>query len=136
MAATACAYMMNWATELFQKDEVAEVMAGLRDAHASPAEFVDAVSAYADPHTADLLREEFAELPPITITMMLEAWSMARQGGRELRMESVIPDEPFTFARNRRVRVSVEAEEDAVRVLLSHIPTRHAEWYAPAALSA
>ena len=93
-------------------------------------EIVDAfVRLSDDEQQSQLLRLEMAELPPIVVSTILDAWVMAETAGKELRLESVPPSRPLEFARSRRVAVAVALDETGVTVSLSHVPGRHAEWY-------
>jgi hypothetical protein len=136
MAISSCRDTVSWVTEVFGTPDVARRLRELRSAHATAPEFVEAIASLSHPAIAGTIREEFGQLPAATVMTVIEAWAMADAGNKPFEMVSVRPEEPVAFARSRRVRVTVDAEEDAVRVFLSHIPTRHADWYSPLALSA
>jgi len=85
---------------------------------------------------AGLVREELAELPAATAEVIVRTWAMAAAAGKRFEMQSVRPERPVEYARERRVRVAIDMDEDGVIVSLSHVPGRHASWYRPAALVA
>ena len=100
----------------------------LREALESPVEPLRAaekVIAGADPQRAELASQEFAELPQLAISTMLHAWLEAETRGVAFEAHSLPPERPLEFARNRRVRITVDEEDSAIQVRLSHIPTRH-----------
>jgi hypothetical protein len=100
----------------------------LRQALESPFEPLRAaekVIASADRDHAELALKEFAELPELAISTMLQAWLAADSRGLGFEAHSVPPDHPLEFARRRRVRITVDEEESAIHVGLSHVPTRH-----------
>lgn len=63
--------------------------------------------------------------------MILQSWALATESGKRCELASRKPAEPLDFARHRRVRITVDSEDDAVCVGLSHVPGHHAQWYAP-----
>ena len=136
MSATECEDVVGWLTALFALDPVKEQLRGLRVANATSPEFIDAIASMAGPDRKETILREFAELPEMTVTTILDAWAMADRAGKSFAVKSVRPDRPIAFAHSRRVRLTVDAEDDGVRVLLSHVPNRHAPWYSPVAVFA
>jgi hypothetical protein len=116
---------------IYQDETAREAMRELRLRHAEPAEYVEALASFANPEVAPTIRREFLELPALTISVIMEAWHLADSNGKPFEVVSVRPERAIEFARTRRVRVAVEAESDVARVLISHVPTRHAAWYTP-----
>jgi hypothetical protein len=74
---------------------------------------------------ADIVTTEIEQLPAAAVRTMLTAWREASEQNLKFRARSVLPDRPLEFARNRRVRVVVDRNQDSMEVQLSHIPTRH-----------
>ncbi|MPZ97944.1 MAG: hypothetical protein GEU80_01190 [Dehalococcoidia bacterium] len=118
-------------TTLFAQEDTKRALHRLRDEQAPPDAFVELLTAHAAPEIGDLMRIEFAELPTTTVATIIEAWAMADAAGKAFEVLSVKPERPLEFARHKRVRFTVDAEEDRVRVFVSHVPTRHASWYSP-----
>lgn len=123
-------------TEFFADAEVKKTLRTLRAIGATREDYIELMSRHADPTVAAVIREEFAVLPKIALSTLLDAWDLADAAGKPFEVVSLAPDEPIRFARHRQVRITIDVAEDAVRTGLSHIPTRHAEWYAAAAVSA
>ena len=117
---------------IYENETAREAMRELRLRNAEPAEYVETLASFASPEVAPTIRREFLELPALTITVIMEAWHLADANAKPFEVVSMKPERAIEFARTRRVRVAVEAEADVARVLISHIPTRHATWYAPA----
>ena len=100
----------------------------LRDALESPVEPLRAaerVIAAADAGRTPMTHEEFRELPQLALSSMLHAWLEADSRGLAFEAHSAPPEKPLEFAHARRVRVTVDEEQEAIHVSLSHIPTRH-----------
>ncbi len=123
-------------TVLFAEPAIAARLRELHAARAEAAAFIEALTASATPEIAATIRMEFAELPSVTAFAIIEAWAMADGAGKRFELVSAPPEHPLDFARHSRVRIAIDAEEDCVRVSLSHVPTRHAAWYAPRVLAA
>ena len=136
MANVACIESGWYMTKAFEDAEIQEAVRKLRAENASPEAFVEMFASDAPAEVADNLRAEFRELPEITLVCMIESWAMAARAGKRFSVESLRPEKPLVFARHRRVRVTVEADDDQVRVILSHVASRHAQWYAPSVKSA
>ena len=131
MADTHCEELGWWLTSAMNTPEVADILRQLRAGHAPLKAVVAALATAAPRALAQQIEAEFAELPRTTMAIIIDAWAMANEGGRRFEVRSVRPDRPVEFARKSRVRVAVEAEDDGVTVLVSHIASRHADWYAP-----
>jgi len=132
MSLTGCEPMTAALTSLLARPDVASTLRRLVEGHASIEDQIDALVAFADPSVAAGALAEFRELPRLTATMILQSWALADGAGKRFELMSRKPSEPLDFARQKRVRITVDSEESAVRVALSHVPGRHAEWYAPA----
>lgn len=130
MTAVGCLPTTMAVTELLRLDCVAAEWRRLKAAGASERDFVEAMCEVVPPGVAEVIREEFAVLPALTLATLIDGWSLADAGGKEFEFVSVAPAEPVEFARKRRVRLTVDVEEDRVVVSLGHIATRHADWYA------
>lgn len=112
-----------------------EVRAALREMIAAgvPVETqVEMLAQRAEPGTASGALRELRELPRVAASMILQAWQLADGADKRFEVVSTAPGAPLDFARHKRFRIVVDSESDAVRVGLSHVPGRHAAWYAPA----
>ena len=76
---------------------------------------------------------EFNQLPRTTISQVLDTWTMAAKAGKTWAVSSEKPEQTMEFARTKKVRLVTEADDDGIRLVLSHVATRHAEWYRPEA---
>jgi hypothetical protein len=103
---------------------------------AMPEAFVDLIAKGLDDVNREILRDEVRQLPAAMIPLVLEAFGFACTSGKTFQMVSELPGEPLEYARSKRVRFAVDYEEDGVRLAVSHVPTRHAGWYRPDAVSA
>lgn len=130
MSANGCLPTTMAVTELLRFDCVAAEWRRLKAAGAGEREFVEAMCAAVPPAIAEVIREEFAVLPALTLQTLIDGWSLADAGGKQFEFVSVPPSEPIEYARRKRVRLTVDVEEDRVVVSLGHIATRHADWYA------
>jgi hypothetical protein len=92
---------------------------------------IEVLTREADGTTASGVASEFRELPRLTAATIIQAWHLADADGKPFELVSERPRTPLDFARTRRVRITVDSEADVVRVALSHVPGRHAPWYAP-----
>jgi hypothetical protein len=110
-------------------------MLGLKARSASHSDYFDLMARNAAPDVAATLRAEFAELPPLALSTLVDACALAHASGRPLEVVSVGPDGPIEFARQRRVRITIDVEEERIRIALSHVASHHATWYAAAALA-
>ena len=126
MAATGCEEFLWWFCERQAVD--AEFRARLAEAMHSPVDPVASairVIADADADYAPTATKEFEELPAFAVSTLLHAWLEATSRGLPFAAHSVRPERPLEFARERRVRVSVDESDRGIDVRLSHIPTRH-----------
>jgi hypothetical protein len=136
MTQSACIEMGWWFTTAFGDEEIRERLRELRGRQAPLTEIVGTLARLAPAGVGEQMLAEFAELPSVTLSAIMDSWAMADAAGKRFEVESVRPEAPRDFARHRRVRIAIEAEEDVVRVQVSHVASRHASWYAPAVLSA
>ena len=44
-------------------------------------------------------------------------------------MTSEQPEQTMEFARSNKVRLVTEADDEGITLTLSHVATRHAQWY-------
>jgi hypothetical protein len=131
MGATGCEPTTAVLTSLLARPDVRSALRELM-ANGAPIDAqLHAVVRFADPATAANVLHEFQELPRLTVAMILQAWQLADSAGKPFELFSERPTAPVDFARHKRVRIVVDSESDTVRVGLSHIPGRHAVWYAP-----
>ncbi len=133
--AAGCLAITERATDVLGSEEGRSLALELLERGAAPSAFVDALASQCDPDTASLLREEMAELPSNLVETIVNSWVLAAAAGKSFQLRSVPPREPLDFARNRRVRLAVDVEDDGVIVSLSHIPGRHAAWAQPVAVA-
>lgn len=89
------------------------------------------LTSYLDDATAADLRAEFRELPSITGEEIVVAFTLAEAVGKTFVFESVAPDGPLSFARNRQVRYILDITEHEVRLGVAHVAGRKAQWYQP-----
>jgi len=132
MSVTACEPMTAALTSLLSRPEVQVALRPVIESNASLSEQFAVLVRFAEPGIARSALAEFQELPELTATAILQSWNTAARAGKHFEVHSVRPSTPLEFARHKRVRITIDSEEDAVRVGLSHVPGRHAEWYAPA----
>ncbi|MEX2447098.1 MAG: hypothetical protein WD734_07130 [Dehalococcoidia bacterium] len=119
------------AERLFETDESFQAeMTELLNSDCHPHAFADALASRLPADQAEALRAEFAELPFWIGRSLTANWRLAREAGKRLELRSVPPRNLMAAARTRRVELSVAVDDDAVIVELSHVPARHAEWYA------
>ncbi len=130
MSATGCVPTTMSVTALLAQSEVRESWRRLRAAGATEREFVEAMCRFTPSEIARTMREEFEVLPPLTVRSLVDAWSLADACGKRFQFASVAPAQPMVFARHRRVRLTIDVDEDCVTLSLAHIGTRHADWYA------
>ncbi len=132
MAYTSCVTITESTTEELNSERGRARALDLLAAGAPAADYIAALAEHMPKWEADLLRQEFEELPASMVNTIVQAWVMAESAGREFTLTSVRPDRPLEFARSQRVRFQVDIEADRVVVALSHVPGRHADWYQPA----
>jgi hypothetical protein len=117
-------------TELLELPEVQKAWRELRASGATEGEFVESMCRFTPMDVGRTIREEFEVLPALTVKSLVDAWSLADAGGKRFQFASVAPAQPLVFARRRRVRLTIDVDEDCVTLSLGHIATRHADWYA------
>ena len=123
-------------TDIFNSPDVQIELRRLRSQHAGPRQYLDLITSHADPDAAAGIRAEFDELPASTMMAFVEGWALADASGMPFEIASERPARPIEFAKARRVTVAIEAEEHLVRVVVSHVASRHAAWYRPTFASA
>lgn len=131
MGMSSCAAVALHVTTVAGSDEQREALTHALAASSSLEHVVDAFLAMCPVEMAELVREELAELPAHTVSTIVNAWIAAETAGKTFELRSAAPDTPLAFARDRRVRIAVDMDNRGVVVSLSHIPGRHADWYAP-----
>ena len=88
------------------------------------------VAHLAPPEAATMLRE-YAQLSPRVWTAMANAWRDADDAGVEFHLVTEQPEHPLQAARDQQATWKVAESRYAVTFTLSHMPSRHAAWYAP-----
>lgn len=136
MVLSDCGIITAYLTDLFESPEIKTMLRAYRANGATRDQYIDLMADHAEPAMARLVRAEFAMLPAVAVTTLIDAWAMADFAGKELEVASIAPDAPIEFAHTNRVRITVDAEDDRVSVGISHLPNRHAQWYGLAAQSA
>jgi len=129
MGSMGCRETVEWFTVAQAEDE--EFRTQLRSLwRAAELDFesMAALISAREPSIGALVAEELSALPREAILAMLRAWSDAVDRGVRFRLVSEPPAAPLAFARNRRVQVVLEFEEEAIAVRLSHVPHRHPRW--------
>lgn len=135
MGHSACVDISAFVTTELQSPDGKQAIIALLTDGVEGRSLVEHLAGRTDANMAELLMREIEELPQTLVQTIQQAWEMATAGGREFALVSTPPDRPLEFARNQRVRVTVDVEADRVVVALSHVPGRHAAWYQEAALS-
>ncbi len=136
MVLSDCGIITAYLSDLFESPEIKTMLREYRASGATRAQYVDLMADYAEPEMARLVRAEFAMLPAVAVTTLIDAWAMADFAGKTLEVASIAPDAPLEFAHSNRVRITIDAEDERVSVGISHLPNRHAGWYGLAAQSA
>jgi hypothetical protein len=136
MVMSDCGIITAYLTDLFEQPEIKTILREYRASGATRNQYVDLMAEYAEPAMARKVRAEFAMLPAVAVTTLIDAWAMADFAGKTLEVASIAPDAPLEFAHSNRVRITIDAEDDRVSVGISHLPNRHAGWYGLAAQSA
>lgn len=136
MVMSDCGIITAYLTDLLESPEIKTILREYRASGATRDEYVALMAQYAEPEMARKVRAEFAMLPAVAVTTLIDAWAMADFAGKALEVASIAPDAPLEFAHSNRVRITIDAEDDRVSVGISHLPNRHAGWYGLAAQSA
>jgi hypothetical protein len=131
MGTVGCVPVTEFLTTFFNDEQAKPRLRELGAMGALPFEYLDLMASFATPNMGALVREEFGVLPKNALATLAGAWALADTSDKAFEVVSVRPAAPMDFARHRRVRLTVDVEDDAVRVGFSHIATRHASWYAP-----
>jgi len=135
MSVIGCRPTTEFLTDLLAQPDFRDAMLGLKARSASHGDYVDLMARSAAPDVAATLRAEFAELPPLALSTLVDACALAHASERPLEVVSVGADGPIEFARHRRVRITIDVEEERIRIALSHVASHHATWYAAGALA-
>ena len=128
MSLTGCAPSARSLTDLLRDERVKEAFRAAIASGATADRQVYSVLAFADEATVAVVQRELGGLPEHAIATICQAWAAADRFGKAFELISVPPSSALEFARERRVRIVVDTEEDSVRVSLSHVPGRHASW--------
>jgi len=131
MGSPECITYMSVAEHLFATDE--SFRTEMKDLLASDCDsvaFAEVLGRRLPKRDAEALRHEFTELPHWLGRTMISHWAMAEAAGKRFELRSVPPKDVLSAARDRRVELSVAVDEEAVVLTLSHVPHRHAAWYA------
>lgn len=131
MTMTGCEPATMELTRLLGRAEVASALRAIVQTGGTPEQVAECLLSHAGEATIDIVRMELTELPPHLLTTACQAWMTADHFGKQFELMSVRPDSALTFARERRIRITIDTEEDCVRMTLSHIPGRHATWLTP-----
>ncbi len=126
MGHTGCEEFLWWFCERQERDP--EFRARMIDALKSPIEplrMVSRVISETDPSVGPIAERELQDLPEFAVNTLLGAWLEATSRGLGFSARAGVADSPMDFARHRRVRVTVEEDQDSIGVQLTHIPSRH-----------
>jgi hypothetical protein len=132
MTWVACIDTVWWLTNAVKDSTVKAKLRDLHAAHASADEYIEAIVSIMEPEVAAVATRELRELPALTTRTFVEAWAMADAAGKDFAVFSERPEKPIAFARDRRVSLLLDMDNDGVKVTISHISKRHADWYSPA----
>jgi hypothetical protein len=133
MSSTGCEPFTAAITAALEHEAIAQELLSLRAAGHSDVEVLRCLLAHIAPDAKEDALRELGELPRTLASTIIQSWVLARESGRRFRLSSVRPDRPFTFARQYRVRLTTDYDEEIVTVGVSHVPGRHALWYQPGA---
>lgn len=126
-----CEETMGWLSRAFAEPEIQGRLRELREQRSEAGDYIAALAEVAEEGQRATLIEEFRQLPAFTVTAIIEAWAMADSASRPFTLASVKPERPLEAARKKQVTLSFASDEKGVTVGLSHVATRHAEWYQP-----
>ncbi|MDA0364792.1 MAG: hypothetical protein O3B31_02170 [Chloroflexi bacterium] len=126
-----CYTLTQRTTEEFNSDHGREWIRRLLHDGASREELIEAFATQSAPELADLVRLEFSEMPDPMFQTIMASWLAADGSGRAFELRSERPEKPLEFAHRRRVRLTVDYEEDRAIVSVSHVAGHHAQWYKP-----
>ena len=138
MTLWSCYAIGEFATGIYSQPETRAVIRDLRKQGASDATCLHTLASLApEEWMAEAMWEEFKELPQTTVATMFDTWCQAAEAGKGWELRAEYPQSTMDFARNKQVRLVVDMSEDGVVLSISHVATRHAEWYrtAEAAIS-
>jgi len=128
----ACSRITNHVTQISDDREFQRRMRALAGRSYSSAEVADLLCDFLPFEVAAELRTEYHELPSVMADLIVNSWKMADEAGMPWSFQSMPPAEPIAYARARRVRFTVDVDEDGVTLGVAHIAGRKAEWYQPA----
>ena len=129
--ASDCRVAATILNSLLQNEASANDFRTLMNQGAPPRDFAEAIAKHCDPSMADVVRAEFDELPPSFISTWLIAWRLADDAGQKFEMISEPAPRPLEHAKAGRVSYRIEHDVDGVRMFVSHVHGRHAEWFKP-----
>jgi hypothetical protein len=131
-----CNIAMKIAQDLFESDRgFQEDVTAILESDRSALRIVESFASRLGPTQGAMIRREYESLPDYVWVAIADAWKRSHEAGVALELRNVAPKSVTEFARRRRVELSVIAESDRIIVELAHVPTRHAEWYAPVPVS-
>ena len=126
----ACISIGEFATGAYNDPKTRSLIMDMRLNGASDTTCLHALASLAE---EDWMREaiwaEFNQLPRTTITQVLDTWTMAAKAGKTWEVSSEEPERIMEFARTKKVRLVTETDDAGIRLVLSHVATRHAQWY-------
>ncbi|MGE0600704.1 MAG: hypothetical protein AB7J35_04940 [Dehalococcoidia bacterium] len=125
MGHTGCEEFLWWFCDRQERDP--EFRARMMEALKSPIDplrSVGRVIRETDPVKGAKAESELRELPEFAVNTLLGAWLEATSRGLGFSASAGSTDRPMDFARHRRVRVTVDEDEDSIGVQLTHIPRR------------
>lgn len=131
MTETNCFEAVKQITEILMSVDGAARFRCLLAENAPAQTYIETFAGLCDSEMGDVVRDEFEALPANVVPVILQAWAMADEAGKEFAIHSIRPEVPLEFARRNKVRLGIETDDDGVLVFISHVPTRHAEWYRP-----
>ncbi|MGE3073967.1 MAG: hypothetical protein AB7N24_11965 [Dehalococcoidia bacterium] len=126
MGHTGCEEFLWWFCERQERDP--EFRRRMLEALKSPIDPLRSVSRViheTDPVQGPIAERELRDLPEFAVNTLLGAWLEATSRGLGFSASAAATETPMEFARHRRVRVTVEEDQDSIGVQLTHIPSRH-----------
>ena len=130
MVFVACISIGEFATGAYNDPKTRALLMDMRLGGASDASVWRHVASLAEEGwMREAIWAEFNELPRTTLSQVLDTWAMAVKAGKTWEVSSEQPERTMEFARTQKVRLVAETDDDGIRLILSHVATRHAEWY-------
>ena len=130
-----CREITGVVTQVLNSPAGAAEFRELMERGASSEEIVRAFMTHCGPAEAELMWKEFSELPRSFVGTFMDAWYLGLGSGQRFELASEPPAKPVEYARNQRVSWRVEHDVNGIRMYVSHVHGRHADWYKPAAAS-